>query len=145
MAGREMIAGPALRVKLCGQPCYMTAAPALDYICFVHHRCFLVSAPCLSPASIEFPGSTTPPRASRMFVSTRFRTFLFAAFVTPALAAQQPKDGTAVLERMRAAYAGKWYHTLTFTQKTTTTRDDGTKNVSTWYESLRHTPAAGVQ
>src|SRR5262245_16103466 len=80
-----------------------------------------------------------------MFASTRFRTFLFAAFVSPSLAAQQPKDGTAVLERMRDAYAGKWYHTLTFVQKTTTTRDDGTKNVATWYESLRHTSAGGVQ
>jgi hypothetical protein len=80
-----------------------------------------------------------------MFVPTRFLAFLFAAFVTPWLAAQQPKDGTAVLEHMRDAYAGKWYHTLTFAQKTTTTRDDGTKNVATWHESLRHTPATGVQ
>lgn len=59
--------------------------------------------------------------------------------------AQQPKDGTAVLERMRAAYDGKWYHTLTFIQKTTARRPDGTTNVSTWHESLRHTPATGVQ
>src|SRR5215510_11658169 len=83
-----------------------------------------------------------------MFASIRFQTFLFAAFVTPTLAAQQPKDGTAVLDRMRAAYAGKWYHTLTFVQKTTVTRPDSTKNVtktvSTWYESMRHT-SAGVQ
>ena len=80
-----------------------------------------------------------------MFASLRIRTLLFAALVTPTLAAQQPKDGAAVLERMRAAYAGKWYHTLTFVQKTTTTREDGTKNVATWYESLRHTSAGGVQ
>jgi hypothetical protein len=61
------------------------------------------------------------------------------------LAAQTPRDGAAVLERMRDAYNGTWYHTLTFAQKTTATRRDGTTNVSTWHESLRHTPAAGVQ
>jgi len=71
---------------------------------------------------------------------------LFAAAIiaAPSVNAQQPKDGNAVLERMRAAYAGKWYHSLTFVQKTTVTRPDSTKNVSTWYESLRHT-SAGVQ
>ena len=45
---------------------------------------------------------------------------------------------------MRAAYDGKWYHTLTFAQKTTQVRRDGSSNVATWHESLRHTPA-GVQ
>ena len=86
-----------------------------------------------------------------MFSATELRGLLFAAVVMVAqsLDAQQPKDGTAVLERMRAAYAGKWYHSLTFVQKTTVTRTDSTKNVTksvtTWYESLRHTSAAGVQ
>jgi hypothetical protein len=80
-----------------------------------------------------------------MFASTQLRSLLFAALVVaPTIDAQQPKDGTAVLERMRAAYAGKWYHTLTFVQKTTATRSDGTKNVTTWYESMRHT-AKGVE
>jgi len=46
---------------------------------------------------------------------------------------------------MRAAYLGKWYHTLTFTQKTTQHRADGSTNVTTWFESLRHTTAGGVQ
>jgi hypothetical protein len=80
------------------------------------------------------------------------RTSLLSFVVTAAVAAtastltsQTPRDGTAVLDRMRAAYAGKWYHTLTFVQKTTQTRRDGTTNVSTWHESLRHTPASGVQ
>jgi len=55
-----------------------------------------------------------------------------------------PTNGTAVLERMRAAYDGKWYHTLTFAQKTTTFGKDGTKRIQSWRESLRHT-AAGTQ
>ena len=40
---------------------------------------------------------------------------------------------------MRAAYDGKWYHTLTFVQKTTFHRPDGVQE-QTWYETLRHTP-----
>ena len=72
------------------------------------------------------------------------RSFALAAVVavatSPTLASQTPRDGAAVLERMRAAYAGKWYNTLTFVQKTTATRRDGTTNVSTWHESLRYTP-----
>jgi hypothetical protein len=38
---------------------------------------------------------------------------------------------------MHDAYAGKWYRTLTFVQKTTRYNKDGTTNISTWYESLR--------
>src|SRR4051812_68375 len=56
----------------------------------------------------------------------------------------QPKSGREVLEAMRAAYSGKWYHTLTFTQKTTTKAADGSPRVATWYEALAHT-AAGTQ
>jgi hypothetical protein len=68
--------------------------------------------------------------------------------VTPAgrLTAQAaPRTGTDVLEAMRAAYAGKWYHTLTFVQKTTFHRPDGTKPEQIWYETLRHTPKTGTQ
>jgi hypothetical protein len=67
---------------------------------------------------------------------------------TPCLTAQggaSPRTGTDVLEAMRAAYAGKWYHTLTFTQKTTRRGQDGTERVETWYETLAHTAAAGTR
>ena len=49
-----------------------------------------------------------------------------------------PKSGEEVLQRMHDAYAGKWYRTLTFVQKTTRYRPDGTSNISTWFESLEH-------
>ena len=52
-----------------------------------------------------------------------------------------PKTGADVLEAMRSAYAGKWYHTLTFTQKTTIRRQNGTDTVQTWHETLTHTGA----
>jgi hypothetical protein len=45
---------------------------------------------------------------------------------------------------MRAAYDGRWYHTLRFTQKTTRFRPDGTQTVDTWYESLIQDPARGT-
>src|SRR4029078_2548252 len=65
----------------------------------------------------------------------------------PRLTAQSggtPHTGAEVLEKMRAAYAGKWYHTLTFTQKTTMRGQDGTEQQQTWHETLSHT-AAGTK
>ena len=46
--------------------------------------------------------------------------------------APKPKNGEELIARMREHYAGKWYRTLTFTQKTTLL--DG--KVETWYEAL---------
>ncbi|MEA2722941.1 MAG: hypothetical protein QOH59_712 [Gemmatimonadales bacterium] len=43
-----------------------------------------------------------------------------------------PKTGEELLTLMRNRYAGKWYRTLTFTQKTTL--PDG--KIETWYEAL---------
>jgi hypothetical protein len=65
--------------------------------------------------------------------------------VAPRLTAQAaPRTGADVLGAMRAAYAGKWYHTLTFTQKTTRRGQDGTDRQETWYETLSHS-AAGTK
>ncbi len=64
--------------------------------------------------------------------------FAFAAIGGVTTGAQSvPKTGAEVFQRMHDAYAGKWYRTLTFVQKTTQRRRDGTDSVSTWYESLR--------
>ena len=75
-------------------------------------------------------------------------TLLLVTSAAPCLTAQggaTPKTGTDVLEAMRSAYAGKWYHTLTFRQKTTMRGPDGTERQQTWYETLAHTPAAGTK
>jgi len=48
-----------------------------------------------------------------------------------------PSDGTSLLTRMHDRYAGKWYRTLTFVQRTTQRRPDGTSQVTTWYEAQR--------
>jgi hypothetical protein len=59
------------------------------------------------------------------------------AFAGAVNAQSVPKSGAEVFQRMHDAYAGKWYRTLTFVQRTTQRRPDGTDAVSTWYESLR--------
>ena len=50
-----------------------------------------------------------------------------------------PSSGNELLQRMhdRWATGTPWFHTLIFTQRTTVVRRDGTKNVSTWYESVQ--------
>ena len=46
-------------------------------------------------------------------------------------------SGDEVIAAMHARYAGKWYTTLTFTQKTSRLMADGKWNVQTWYEAIR--------
>ncbi|MDB4914507.1 MAG: hypothetical protein JWM95_2151 [Gemmatimonadetes bacterium] len=73
---------------------------------------------------------------------------LVSAILSPAMLSAQtaaPTTGAQVLERMRLAYEGKWYHTLTFAQKTTMMGRDGAKRIQSWRESLRHDAARGTQ
>ncbi len=78
---------------------------------------------------------------------TRCVLLLAAASLAAApLAAQTPTpSGVAVLKRMHDAYAGRWYRTLAFAQKTTRYDSAGTPHVSSWYERLRHDAARGTQ
>lgn len=70
-------------------------------------------------------------------MSIRFPILITFAALCTANAQPTPKTGAEVLQRMHDAYAGKWYRTLTFVQKTTRYNKDGTTAVSTWFESLR--------
>lgn len=56
-----------------------------------------------------------------------------------------PSTGAEVFQRMHDAYAGRWYPTLRFVQKTTVYRPDGSITIATWYESLRHTASDVTQ
>jgi hypothetical protein len=56
---------------------------------------------------------------------------LLAAVPTRLIAVDPPKNGTELIGQMRERYAGKWYRTLTFVQKTTL----GDGKVETWYEA----------
>jgi len=64
-------------------------------------------------------------------------------------AAQRPApaapSGTQVLSRMRAAYDGVWYPTLTFIQKTRIHRPDVSVAEQIWHESVRWTAERGAQ
>jgi hypothetical protein len=48
-----------------------------------------------------------------------------------------PASGRDVIGRMHAAYDGKWFRTMTFVQKTTVHRPDGTTGEQTWFESVQ--------
>ena len=81
----------------------------------------------------------------------RFITSLGLCVTTTAVAAQAHAQttpavgGVYVLTRMHDAYAGKWYKTLTFTQKTTVHRPGAAPQVQTWLESLRSSAEKGTQ
>ena len=63
---------------------------------------------------------------------------------TSSAAVPAPASGTAVLQQMHDRYAGQWYTTLRFVQKTTRHLPDGRTAVTTWYETLEHTPERGT-
>jgi outer membrane lipoprotein-sorting protein len=55
--------------------------------------------------------------------------------LTPLCAAQDIRSGDALLRAMHDRYQSTWYQTLTFTQKSTTYKADGTSSAETWYEA----------
>lgn len=84
-----------------------------------------------------------------MRLELRLITAFGLLVTTTAVAAQTqpatPIDGRIVLQRMHDAYFGKWYKTLTFTQRTTLRRQGGAPVEQTWLESMRYTPEKGTQ
>jgi len=61
--------------------------------------------------------------------------FIFLALIVPSFA-KDLKTGEEVLAAMKQKYEGKWYKTLTFEQKTTNYKPDGTSESHTWYEAF---------
>lgn len=53
-----------------------------------------------------------------------------------ASAAAKISNGEQLIAAMRKKYAGKWYKTLTFSQKTVFYRPDGTTQIQTWREAM---------
>lgn len=49
--------------------------------------------------------------------------------------AQDIRSGDALLRAMHDRYQSSWYQTVTFTQKSTTYKPDGTSSAETWYEA----------
>lgn len=54
---------------------------------------------------------------------------------TNAVFAQQIRSGDDLLRAMHERYKDSWYQTVTFTQKSTTYKPDGTSSAETWYEA----------
>lgn len=61
---------------------------------------------------------------------------LLCLWFAPSLAlCQEPTTGDALLRAMHDRYQSSWYKTVTFTQKSTTYKPDGTSTAETWYEA----------
>lgn len=71
---------------------------------------------------------TIKPRSLNLILS-------LILFALPAAAADI-KSGEELIAAMHKKYAGKWYKTLTFVQKTITHKPDGTTSSETWYEAM---------
>lgn len=62
-------------------------------------------------------------------------SLLLLLLTMPAFSADV-RSGDDLIAAMYKKYAGKWYKTLTFVQKTITHKPDGTSSSETWYEAL---------
>ena len=64
------------------------------------------------------------------------RWVLLSVLLTFGLAqAQEIRTGDGLLRAMHERYKDSWYKTLTFTQKSTTYKPDGSSTADTWYEA----------
>lgn len=92
----------------------------------------------------------TPTRAATVAALPLTALFAFAACrgsapaperapapATPERVVPRYATGASVVAAMRARYAGKWYNSLTFRQKTARLLANGQWDIQTWYEALR--------
>lgn len=65
------------------------------------------------------------------------RVYLLITILAATLSAQAGdiRSGEDLLRAMYERYKSSWYETLTFTQKSTTYKEDGTSSAETWYEA----------
>jgi hypothetical protein len=60
---------------------------------------------------------------------------ILALLTSNVVHAQTIRNGEDLLRAMHDRYKDSWYHTVTFTQKSTTYKLDGTSSAETWYET----------
>jgi outer membrane lipoprotein-sorting protein len=60
---------------------------------------------------------------------------LLALLTADVVQAQTIRNGEDLLRAMHDRYKDSWYQTVTFTQKSTTYKPDGTSTIETWYEA----------
>ena len=69
------------------------------------------------------------------WVAATAAVLALAATAAGSARAQAPTSGDEVIRAMHDRYAGKWYKTLTFQQKTTRRTPADTMEIQTWYET----------
>jgi len=60
---------------------------------------------------------------------------VFALLTSNVIHAKNISNGQDLLRAMHDRYKDSWYQTVTFTQKSTTYKPDGTSSAETWYEA----------
>jgi hypothetical protein len=70
-----------------------------------------------------------------MTLTKRLLLFIPALFALTLAQAQEIHGGDGLLRAMHDRYQSSWYRTVTFTQKSTTYKPDGTSTADTWYEA----------
>ena len=61
--------------------------------------------------------------------------FLLLLITSLGARAEDVRSGEAVLRAMHDRYQASWYQSVTFTQKSTTYKSDGTSSAAMWYEA----------
>src|SRR5579884_3584379 len=97
----------------------------------------------LGAVRLPFPRQISPTLIGWPLSSGRFtrrihmRKFIaIAALLTfHAAHAQAIRNGEDLLRAMHERYKNSWYQTVTFVQKSTTYKADGTASAETWYEA----------
>lgn len=72
-----------------------------------------------------------------MKISIRnFKVLFLLLILAVPICAAKINNGEQLINAMHKKYAGKWYKTLTFVQKNTEYKPDGTTQNSIWYEAM---------
>jgi hypothetical protein len=69
-------------------------------------------------------------------VTIRIISTIVLALLTLSASAQTITTPAQLIAAMHDRYASKWYHTLTFEQKSVTHKPDGTESTELWHEAL---------
>ena len=71
-----------------------------------------------------------------MKIMRNFKILLLLLLIAVPVYAKKIENGEQLVTAMHKKYAGKWYKTLTFVQKNTEYKPDGTTQNSIWYEAM---------
>ena len=116
--------GPGIDAPHPARPYYMIPPP---------RRMLSASDRRVQPGPASTPALPLMHRRAALLAITLMASAPLAAQRAPDL----PASGQALITRMHDAYAGRWFRTLTFVQRSTLLGPDGRERVETWYEAGR--------